>query len=95
MSPAIAINHLLYLGKIFLFILPVPRQLGDPLVGKTCPYRHVAVFPPRLVYPPGQLSVRVVPCTTGSAGTVTTLLHVESWVVQSASEMNLLQSRKD
>ena len=55
-------------------------------MGTTCPYRHVAVFPPRLVYPPGQLSVKVVPCTTGSAGSVTTLLHVESSVVQSASE---------
>ena len=62
-----------------------PRQLGGWADGKTCPYRHVAVFPPRLVYPPGQLSVRFVPCTTGSAGTVTTLLHVESWVVHSGS----------
>ena len=66
----------------------IPLQSGDPLVGTTCPYRHVAVFPPRLVYLPGQLSVRVVPCTTGSAGSVTTLLHVESRVVQSTSENN-------
>ena len=60
-----------------LLVFQIPLQSGDPLVGTTCPYRHVAVFPPRLVYPPGQLSVRVVPCATGSAGSVTTLLHVE------------------
>ena len=65
--------------------LCLPLQSGGWLVGTTCPYRHVAVFPPRLVYPPGQLSVRVVPCSTGSAGTVTTLLHVKSLVVQLVS----------
>ena len=65
----------------------LPLQSGGWLVGTTCPYKHIAVFPPRLVYPPGQLSVRVAPCSTGSAGTVTTLLNVELWVVHSASEI--------
>ena len=70
----------------------LPLQSGDPLVGTTCPYRHVAVFPPRLVWPVSQLSVRVVPCTTGtvSAGTVTMLLHVWSISEQSASEIRTL-----
>ena len=62
-------------------------HLGGPLVGTTCPYRHLAVFPPGLVYSSGQLSVRVVPCATGSAGSVTTLLHVDSSVSQSKVEI--------
>ena len=49
-----------------------PPQSGSPLVGATCPYKHFAVFPTRLRNPRGQLSFRVVPCTTGSAGTVKT-----------------------
>ena len=57
--------------------------MGVVPVKTTCPFRHVAVFPPWLMYPCWQLSVRVVPCTTGSAGFVTTLLHVESTVSQS------------
>ena len=64
-----------------------PRQSGGPLFNTISPYRHVAVFPPRLMYPLGQLSFRVVPCTTGSAGSVPLLLNVESSVVQSGTEM--------
>ena len=61
-------------------------QLGRASEGTTSLFLHVAVFPPRLVYPSLQLSVRVVPSCTGSAGSVTTLLHVESTVKQPGIE---------
>ena len=64
----------------------LPLQSGGLSVSTTCPYRHVAVSPPKLVYPPGQLSARVVLCSAGSAGSVTTSLHAGSRFVQSASE---------
>ena len=44
-----------------LLVQYLPLQSGGLSVRTTCPYRHVAVIPPRLVYPPGQLSIRVVP----------------------------------
>ena len=46
---------MLVLGVLFgiysLLHMLVPAQKGSWLVDKICPYRHVAVFPPRLVYP--------------------------------------------
>ena len=72
----------LYEYTKFIDDVDLPRHSGSWLVGTTCPFWHVAAFPPRLMYPPGQLRVRVVPCATGSAGTVTILLHVDSRVAQ-------------
>ena len=64
----------------------LPLQSGGLSVRITCPYRHVAVSPPKLVYPPGQLNIKVLLCSAGSAGSVTTSLHAGSRFVQSASE---------
>ena len=65
----------------------LPLQSGGLSVRIICPYRHVALSPPKLVYPPGHLNFRVVSSCTGSAGSVTTLFHVCSSFVQSAPEV--------
>ena len=67
----------------------LPLQSGGLSVRTTCPYKHVAVFPPRLVYPPGQLSVRFTLSAAGSAGTVKTSFQAGSRLVQSAPEGRL------
>ena len=59
------------LSSIFKQLKHLLLQSGDPLVGKTFPHRQIAPSPPLLVNPSKQLNVRFVPCTTGSACTVT------------------------
>ena len=48
------------------------------------------MFPPKLVYPPGQLRIRFELSSAGSAGSVTTLLNAGSRFVQSAPESQIV-----
>ena len=69
--------------KIFIslrlqVLLDLPLQSGGLSVRITCPYKQIALSPPKLVYPPGQFRIRSVFSTTGIAGAVTTRFHAES-----------------
>ena len=77
----------LYLSLGSGVLLDLPLQSGGLSVRITCPYRQIALSPPKLVYPPGQFRIRSVFSTTGSVGAVTIRFHAESRFVQSPPEI--------
>ena len=84
---------ILFLKVIFMSVISkfhkVPNNVhsGDVVVGMRWPYRQIALLPPMLICFAWQVRVISTPCWTVKEGSVLMLLHVESRVLHSDSEI--------